>query len=201
MSNLEAVSILAKISSGYNLILVIAPIILNPIVLFICLKSKKLRSISTFKILTVNSIIDILVCLPWNFENFAANFKFYPGYLSLFYCQWITIYLQSTTIQIESWLILSISVDRLLSLSFNKWSKSIFINSRPYIYCACLILFFLVFNIPRGYFGGYSVVEDGTESIFCYVTPPGNSIDWVKIESEVNKKIVFIKRIHCLSFF
>jgi hypothetical protein len=133
MSNQEAVSILAKIFSCYNLILVIAPIILNPIVLFICLKSKKLRSISTFKILTVNSIIDILVCLPWNFENFAANFKFYPGYKSLFYCQWITIYLQST-IQIESWLILSISFDRLLSLSFNKWSKSIFINSRPYIY-------------------------------------------------------------------
>ena len=185
MSNLDAIDVLTKISSGYNLILVIAPFIFNPIVLFICLKSKKLRSISTFKILTVNSIVDILVCLPWNFENFAANFKFYPGYLSLFYCQWITSYLQVTLIQIESWLILSISVDRLLSLSFNKWSKSIFINSRPYIYCVCLIVFFFGFNIPRGYFGGYSFDVNGTEYIICYATPPGNTIDWVQIESEV----------------
>ena len=170
MSKQELIDVLTRIFSCYNLILIIASIIFNPIVLFICLKSKKLRSISTFKILTINSITDILICFPWNFENFSVNFKFHPAFKSLFYCQWITIYLQVTMIQIESWLILSISIDRLLSLSFNKWSKSIYINRRPYIFCACLILFFLGFNFPRGYFGVYSFVVNGTEYIICYVT-------------------------------
>ena len=185
MSNQEAIDILTKIFSCYNLILIIASIIFNPIVLFICLKSKKLRSISTFKLLTVNSITDILICLPWNFENFAANFKFYPTHKSLFYCRWISIYLQVMMIHIESWLLLSISVDRLLSLSFNKWSKSIFINSRPYIFCVCLILFFFGLDFHRSLIGGYEVVVNGTESVICFVTRPGNSADWSKIESEV----------------
>jgi hypothetical protein len=159
-------------------------------VLLICLKSRQLRSTSTFKILAINSINDILTCLPWNFESFVLNFNFMPYYTSLFYCKWISIYLQVATFYIQSWLLLSVSVDRLLSLTINKWSRSIFINSRPYIFCICLVLFFLLFNLTSAILNGYSYTLNGTEIVVCYLTRPDVNINWAKISSQVINSIL-----------
>lgn len=185
MANQEAIDVLTKIFSIYNLLLIVASLIFNPLVFLICYRSKKLRSTSTFKILAINSINDIMVCFPWNFENFVMNFNYYPYYTSLFYCKWISLLLQTTTIQIESWLLLSVSLDRLLSLSINKWSRSIFVNCRPYIFCICLILFFYALNFPRALVISYIAVVNDTEIIVCYQTRPDIDIDWAKISSQV----------------
>ena len=185
MANQEAIDVLTKIFSIYNLLLIVASLIFNPLVFLICFRCKKLRSTSTFKILAINSINDIMVCFPWNFENFVMNFNYYPYYTSLFYCKWISLLLQTTTIQIESWLLLSVSLDRLLSLSIKKWSRSIFVNYRPYIFCICLILFFYALNFPRALFISYIAVVNDTEIIVCYQTRPDIAIDWARISSQV----------------
>ena len=179
------IDIFTKIFSIYNLLLIVASAILNPLVFLICLKSKQLRSTSTFKILAINSINDILACLPWNFENFVLNFNFIPYNTSLFYCKWISIYLQVVSLYIQSWLLLSVSLDRLLSLTINKWNRSIFVNSRPYIFCICLVLFFLLFNLSRPILIGYSYYSNGTGIVVCYATRPDVNIDWAKISAQV----------------
>ena len=116
--------ILTKTFSIYNLFLVICTFILNPAILFICLKSKKLRSTSTFKLIAFGAINDILVCLGWNLQCFMnAYFDLQPYFKNLFYCRWISVFLQFTTLEIESWILVSISFDRILSLSFKKWSN------------------------------------------------------------------------------
>ena len=193
MSNQEAIDVLTKIFSIYNLLLIVVSVVFNPIVLFICLKSKQLRSTSTFKILVINSINDIWVCLPWNFESFMLNFNVTPYLTSLFYCKWISIYLQVVSLYIESWLLLSVSLDRLLSLSINKWSRSIFVNNRPYIFSGCLVMICILINLSRPILLGYSYSSNGTEVVDCYQNRPDINIDWANISAQVINSLLIIQ--------
>ena len=159
----------------------VVSIILNPLVIIIILKSERLRTTSTFKILTVSAVNDMLVCLSWNLEMFLYTlFNYEPVNESVFYCRWLSNFLQLTTLSIESWLLLSISVDRLLSLKVKKWSKFYFNGYRPYIFAVLLcftmaaIHFFEVFTIGYSYFDN----ETQTEIFVCYTTHPSLGYDW-----------------------
>lgn len=186
MSNLEVIDIFTKIFAIYNLVLVVATFILNPLVLFICVRSKKLRSTSTFKLLAFSSINDILVCLAWNQECFTNTFfNLYYYFRSLFYCRWISVFLQFTTLEIESWMLVSISLDRFLSLAVKKWSKHYFNGARPFIYSALLTFVIVAINFNEVFLSGFSYEVNGTEVVVCYQTPPGQSIDWYHIMSQV----------------
>ena len=146
-----------NIFAYYCLFTTIASIILNPLVMIICLKSKRLRSNSTFKLLTINAINDILVCLSWNQESFTRTILKYifNSPESIYYCRWVSIFLQYTTLDIQSWIMVSISVDRLLSMTVNKWSKFYFTGYRPYIYAAILSLFMIALNVHELFTIGY----------------------------------------------
>lgn len=99
-------------------------ILLNPVVLLIILKSKRLRSTSTFKLLAVSAVNDILNIIGWNVDFFVYTiYDYLPSYRNLFFCRVIVTFLAYTTISIQSWILLSISVDRLLSMTVKKWSK------------------------------------------------------------------------------
>jgi hypothetical protein len=117
------IGVLTRIVAWYHLILLVVSVILNPFVLFICLKSPKLRSIRTFKLLDVNSINDILVCLEWNladFNNKILNFN--ASLRSLAYCCAMTFFLQYSTMQLNSWMLVSISLDRYLTVTVRRWT-------------------------------------------------------------------------------
>lgn len=177
---------LNKIFSIYNLLLIVCAFILNPFILYICLKSKKLRSSSTFKLLAFGAINDLLTCLGWNQECFVNAFwDLHLYYKNLFYCEWISVFLQYTTLEIESWLLVSISLDRFLSLCFKKWSKHYFAGNRPFIYAAVLALLIIALNFNEVFLSGYIITEDGVQMVMCYETPPGNSIDWYRIMTQV----------------
>lgn len=187
----ELANTFTKVFGVYNLFLIICTFVFNPCIIYICLKSKKLRSNSTFKLIAFGAVNDILVCLGWNQECFVNGFfdlHFY--FKNLFYCRWISVFLQFTTLEIESWLIVSISLDRFLSLTIKKWSKNYFVGKWPFIYAVVLSLFIIALNFNEVFLSGFSINVNGTELVICYTTPPGNSIDWYHVMTQVGDFIL-----------
>lgn len=164
-------------------------ILLNPVVLLIILKSKRLRSTSTFKLLAVSAVNDILNIIGWNVDFFVYTiYDYLPSYRNLFFCRVIVTFLAYTTISIQSWILLSISVDRLLSMTVKKWSKFYFGGNRPYIFAVLLCVFIAAINFHENFTVGYSYfdTESQSESIVCYVTNQIYSFDWYNFANFVS---------------
>ena len=179
----------SKIFSVYAIIETVVSIILNLLVIIIILKSERLRTTSTFKILVVSAVNDMLVCFPWNVSNFLYTmFNYVAMYRSAFICKWIFMFLQYTTFSIESWLLLSISVDRLLSLHVKKWSKFYFNGLRPYIFAVLLCLTMAAINLFEVFTIGYSYFNNQTqtETFVCHGTDPSLGYDWYTFSIQVN---------------
>ncbi len=183
---MSTIDVFSKIFAVYSLLLIVASIILNPLILFICLRSKTLRSNSTFKLLAFNSVNDILVSLVWNSEAFVftffTNLPFYYG--SLIYCRFMSTFFQNATLALSTWLLSSISFDRLLSMLISRWTKFYFSGSRPIIYSALLTLIIVLANFDEIFTMGYIYIDqNGTETVICYATSPDSSVDWYLINS------------------
>jgi hypothetical protein len=186
--SIQIVDIIGKILAVYNLALIIIAIVLNPLVLFVCLKSKNLRSISTFKLLAFGSINDMITCIPWNWENFAHTFfGLLLGTKNLVYCRWVPTFLQYSTIELASWLLVSISFDRLLSLSFARWRNYYFNGIKPVIFASLLALFIFGINLNELFTVGYSYIINGTEVVMCFENLP-DQFPWYDTMSQVNKQ-------------
>jgi hypothetical protein len=181
----DYIEILGKIFASYTLFLIVVAILFDPLVLYICLRSKELRKTSTFKLLAIGAINDLLSCLPWNQENFTnAFFNFQSASRSLFYCRYLSVFLQFVTLEFASWLLVSISLDRYLSLRVKKWSKHYFKGLRPVALAGLLLLIIVCLNIGGIFYTGYSYMENGTEIIVCYATSENNYY-WYNTESQV----------------
>jgi hypothetical protein len=189
MSNPDVAEVFGKIFAIYNLILIVVSIILSPMVVFVCLKSKKLRSSSTFKLLAISGVNDLIACIAWNLECFSNTFfDFEPYYRSLFYCRVISVFLEFTVLEFTSWMLVSISLDRLLSISFKNWSTKYFKDRRPWIYSIVLLLIIAAINFNEVFIAGYSFTVNGTEIIVCFDNRP-DDFQWYHIMSKV--KIIY----------
>lgn len=189
MDSTPLITVFTKISASFNLALMVSSCILNPLVFFICVKSKRLRETSTFKLLAISSINDFLSNLPWNQEAFTNSFfDLQSPYRSLFYCRWISVFLQISCFEITSWILVSISADRLLSMMFKKWSKSWSNGPKPVIYDCVLVFIILAINFHEVFTSGYSFYLDGTEVVVCYASPEGQ-YPWYDTMAQV--KILF----------
>ena len=182
------VETVSKIFATYGVIQTVVSTILNLLVIIIIITSERLRTTSTFKILAVSGVNDILICMPWNVETFLYTmFNYEPVNYSVFYCKWLSNFLQLTALSIESWLLLSISIDRLLSLKVKRWSKFYFNGFRPYLFAFLLcftiaaIHFFEVFTI------GYTTFdnETQTEVFVCFGSDPSLGNDWYIFSTRV----------------
>ena len=188
------IQLFTKITGSYNLLLIIVSCVLNPMVFFICVKSKRLRSTSTFKLLAIGAINDFICNLPWNQEAFTNSFfNLQSPYLSLFYCRWISVFLQFSSFEMTSWLLVSISLDRYLSMMVKKWSKHWFVGPRPVIFGILLAIVIIAINFNEGFTAGYSTIENGTEIVTCYENPD-DEFQWYLTLSEVNllKSIILL---------
>lgn len=187
MGNNTVIDILAKILGVYAILLIVAAILLNPLVLYVCLKSKKLRSTSTFKLLAFASVNDLLTCLVWNEGDFQHTFFGVTlSKTSPFYCRWISIFFQYTTLQIASWMLVSISLDRLLSMTIHVWSRRCFNGAKPFIYSVILVLVIIGININEVFTIGYTYYKNGTEIFVCYANPE-NTFQWYELMSQVEQ--------------
>lgn len=185
MESQNNIILFTKITASYNLLIVILSCILNPLIFFICVKSNKIRSTSTFKLLAIGAINDFLAAIPWNFIAFTNSFfDFYPFAKSLFFCRVISIFIQFTCLQLTSWLLVSISLDRFLSMVIKQWSKRWFSGSRPVIYGLFLALFIIAVNFNVVFTAGFSFTLNGTEIIFCFANRP-DEFQWYNLMSQV----------------
>ena len=124
----------------------------------------------------------------WNVEMFLYTlFNYEPVIESVFYCRWLSNFLPLTTLSIESWLLLSISIDRLLSLNVKKWSKFYFTDYRPYIFAVVLCFTIAAINFFEVFTIGYNTIdnETQTEIFVCYTTDPSFSYNWYKFATRV----------------
>ena len=188
MNDPNLIDIFAKIFGCYCLFTTVAAVILNQLVLYICLKSKQLRSKSTFKMLALSSINDMISCISWNQEDFTVSvLNYFTAKKNLIYCKWISVFLQFTTIELESWILLSISTDRLLSMLVKNWSKSYFSGYRPYFYIVFLHLVIAGVNFHEVFTVGYSDYDNATDTevVKCYATHPYYDFDWYGFASQV----------------
>ena len=202
MSNKAVIDVFTKIFATYNLMLIVASFILNPLVLFICLKSKKLRSISTFKLLALGSVNDLMTVIAWNQESFTnAFFSLYPYSRSIWYCRIVSVFIQFTSLSFESWMLVSVSLDRFLSMMVKKWTKHYFTGSRPFVFVVLLWICIASINFNEVFYGGHSSVSNGTEIVVCFETPPEMPIDWYHIMSQVDKIFLRSKRTIISIFF
>lgn len=159
-----------RIMAIWGLILILCGIAFNFLVCYVCIKSNQLRSNTTFKFLAIIAINDILLCFPWDFDGFTSVFFDYPAYFrNLFYCEYIEVFLQYATINFDGWMYVSISLDRVLSLSVKKWSCQYFNGYRPIAYSAFLALVIVAMNIVSIFKTGYSYRdENGTDVVVCF---------------------------------
>lgn len=188
MDTQNIIDTVSKILSYLTILETIFGIILNMIIVIICLKSQRLRSKSKFKILTVAAINDMINCIPWNLNVFLVNiFNYFIFLESPFYCRLLSNFLQYSTLSIESWLLLSISIDRLLSMVVKKWSKFYFSGFRPYIFALLLcfsiagINFFEVFTVGYSFYNN----QTQTEMFLCYASDPSLGYDWYTFSTKV----------------
>lgn len=59
-------------------------------------------------------------------------------------------------------------MDRLLTLKIRSWKTVHFKGSRVMIYAFVLALLIFILNIPVLVTNGYSIYENGTETVLCY---------------------------------
>lgn len=186
------VETVSKIFACLSIVETILSIIFNPLVLIIILRSKKLRQISTFKILAISAVNDMLVAIAWNVDMFGMTmFNSTPSSNSIFFCRFFATFLGYATLCIETWILLSISADRLLSMAVKKWTKFYFNGYRPYIYTVSLSLFIAGLNIFVGVTSGSAIHDNQTQTDFfnCYMTDPSFGYDWYNFESKVSNFI------------
>lgn len=179
------VDVLSKIFACYGIFLISVAVIFNPFVIFVCIKSKKLRSTSTFKLLAFSSFTDLLSLFGWNQEGFVMSmFNYAASFVNLSYCRWVSVFLQYSTLQYASWMLVSISLDRILSMTIKKWSKHYFSGFRPIVYSIILALVIFGINLNEIFTSGHIVTTNGTDFVVCFESDP-NSFDWYHLMEQV----------------
>ena len=94
-----------KIFGIFNLLLIIFGTFGNFLACFICLR-KRLRKITTFKLLAFNTISDTIGLYEWNLQViFVAYFEDYE-LISLWYCK-MNDFLQNIAFEISAWLLVN----------------------------------------------------------------------------------------------
>ena len=188
--NKKLIEIVSKLFASICLIEIISAFILNLLIIFICLKSKRLRSTSTFKLLIAKAINDMLICFPWNQENFSITFfDYFTSNKNLIYCRLVSIFLQTVTLNIQTWILLSISTDRLLAMAVKNWKKIYFSGCRPFIFSSVLCFLIAGIHFHSIFTVGYSFYNNSTqqEMVVCFKTNPEyNSINWFPFMAKVS---------------
>lgn len=170
MVDQSVLDILNKIMAIWGIMLIICSVFFNALAFVICIRSKTLRKNNTFKLLAVGAINDILMCFTWNFDDFMGIFfNFQAFYANLFYCEFFENFLQYITITFASWLLVSISLDRVLTLYLKKWNTHYFCGARPFVYTFLLALLIALINIVAVFKTGYSF-QNGTDTevVVCF---------------------------------
>ena len=103
---MDALDVIEKIFGMYTLIITILGSLLNPLILFVCLR-KKLRSVNAFKFFAAMSIADTIALYEWNLKHFT-NIYYNINYEdhSIVWCR-LSMLLQYVSLEYSAWMLVN----------------------------------------------------------------------------------------------
>ncbi|RNA27475.1 neuromedin-U receptor 2-like, partial [Brachionus plicatilis] len=114
------------------------------------------------------AISDTLCLYEWNLNHFIVSFfQVDFAFKSLAWCR-LSLFLQYVCLQYSAWILVSIALDRLLSILVKKWQRFYFNDKKPIVYCITLALVLIALNCKVLESNGYINVVNGTELVVCY---------------------------------
>ncbi|CAF1257485.1 unnamed protein product [Didymodactylos carnosus] len=172
---MSTIPVINQFIGAYSLLLTIFGTIGNLLSLFIFLKSKILRKYSTCKFLIALAIIDTLSLYWWNLQRFyKVYFGFTYNKLSVASCR-ISMFMAYSTLEISSWLLVLMSLDRFLNIKFACYRQRISFNPKMVRnLILTTISCFILINCHHLIFNGYAdiTVTNGTQvvTVVCYAS-------------------------------
>ncbi|UJR14220.1 hypothetical protein I4U23_001213 [Adineta vaga] len=158
--------------SIYALLLVIIGTLGNLLTIIILCR-RNLRRYVTMRYLIAVSVCDIISLYGWNLNNFykftISSNRGNLEELSLIHCR-IMSYLTFVGLQLSSWCLTAVSIDRCLSLYFLTWKQNYGKLSRTKYHIGILTLICLLLNSHILFFNGYRIHSISGEIIKCYAT-------------------------------
>ncbi|CAF0738535.1 unnamed protein product [Adineta ricciae] len=165
-------SLIIRCLSIYALILVIVGTLGNLLTIIILCR-RNLRRYVTMRYLVVVSVCDIISLYGWNLNNF---YKFTVSQnrdnleeLSLIHCR-VMSYLTFVGLQLSSWCLAAVSLDRCLSLYFLTWKQNYGRLSRAKYHIAFLACTCLLLNSHILFLNGYRIHSNNGTTTKCYAT-------------------------------
>lgn len=150
-----------KVLSFYTIVLIIIGTICNLTSFFIMLK-KNIRKYSCMRYLCILCLTDTIVLYQWNLNTFFKyNLSVPPGYkdleeISLFWCRWIS-YLAFSSLQLSSWLLSMVSLDRLMIVYLPMWKSFINKKNRVNILIFFIVVTIFSLNMHLLFLNGYTI--------------------------------------------
>jgi hypothetical protein len=159
-----------KALAVYSLFLVIFGTIGNLCTCFICMR-KSLRKTTCFVFLSFISIIDIFTLYTWNLSNFIVPFYgYFHENSNIIWCK-LSVFLQFFSLQSSAWLLVTMTVERYLSLVIKKWYSSYFNAKRAAIASCCVITLSFLFNGHLLIANGHFITVNNRTILKCYEGP------------------------------
>ena len=163
----------AHFLAAYSLILVIFGTAGN---LLTCLVCFRLRSTTTFVFLAIAAVFDAASLYFWNLNHFTQTFLDIDlQSKNLNSCR-IGQFVQFTSLEISAWLLVLMSVDRLLTISVNSWKRIYSTPKRAALVggLCCLLLIGLNINVLVLYGFENEIQAENTNTTtkvtFCFPT-------------------------------
>ncbi|CAF1385718.1 unnamed protein product [Adineta steineri] len=190
--------------SVYALILVIIGTLGNLLTIIILCR-RNLRRYVTMRYLIVVSICDIISLYGWNLNNF---YKFTISSnnnnleeVSMVHCR-IMSYMTFVGLQLSSWCLTAVSLDRCLSLYFLTWKHKYGKLSRVKYHIAILAITCLLLNSHILFFNGY-YIDTLKKTVKCYATRTNIHYifpQWERVHLVVYNLCPFIIMLTCNTF-
>lgn len=114
-----------------------------------------MRKVATFQLYAFYTVSELIGLYPWNMTNIINYyFELNLEYTSKFLCHFIS-YVQYCSFEISSWILVVISIDRLVFVKWAGWHKRHINSKKVYLVALILVAFFCAWNLPFALNNGY----------------------------------------------
>ncbi len=158
----------------YALLLIFVGTIGNFLIFFTTFQINPKENNTTFIFLRFLAITDWITLFFFNLDSFTLPvYEIYLENISVVSCKWVD-FLQFASFQASAWLLVSLSLDRCLSVVFVNWHRLYFNKKRAYFVAAAVVIVDVLINIHILFtFGESDIVfndETNTTSVVsrCY---------------------------------
>ena len=166
MLDKQALQIYYHIMGMYDVFLALFGTLGNILVFIIAFR---LRKTTTFVFLIYLAVADSITLYWWNLDDF--RFIYFGSSAqegSVYGCK-ILNYFQLTSMESSAWLLISLSIDRFLSVWLKSWKTKHFKSKQAFIASTCIVSFYALINFHIWFTYGYREYDqNGTYVDYCH---------------------------------